>query len=475
MDAASFRAAFLINFASSAGASGVNFVVAILLARLLSPHEMGLFAMASVVASIGQVFRDLGVSAYLQREAELSSDKIRAAFGLLCCSSLVVATLLFALGFFLGEAGPVLQVLALGSLVLPFSTVMAALQHRELAAVRIAYVSRVGTLAYSLSSVVLARSGYGVMSLAWAQVIMMLACGLAYVPLRPASWCWRPALGPWRGMLRFGLGSLAGSAVNALNNALPQTLLGRLSSPADVGLLDRASGSANLFNRLTGDAINFGLLSTLARAYHGRAALSEPVNHVTALLTGMAWPALIVITLLGHEITTLLFGPRWLDSVPAIAPLAGLAALTALFNFQAAALTASGRPGLAALPVLVASVTRVLLVALCFEAGVASFASLLLLAGLLTVPVQLHLHHRYLRGGLIALAQSQLRSALIALACGVAVVAVKRTAAPQLPLSWLLIGATAAAFVAWYATVRLSGHPWAAELQWARLRITIKK
>jgi O-antigen/teichoic acid export membrane protein len=333
----------------------------------------------------------------------------------------------------------------------------------------------VGTLAYALGSVVLARSGYGAMSLAWAQVITMGVTSLAYLPLRPSGWRWRPLFGAWAGMLHFGLGSLAGSALNALNNALPQLLLGRLGSAAEVGLLDRANGSANLFGRLTGDAINFGLLSNLARAHHGRAALAEPVNHATALLTGMAWPALMVIALLGHEITALLFGDRWLASVPAIAPLALLAALAALFNFQAAALTASGRPGLAAIPVLVTALARVLLVLLCFESGVAAFAGLLLLAALATAPVQLYLHLRYLGGGLMALWQSQLRSLLIALACGVAVLAVKQAVPYAMPIAWLLAWCMSGALVAWYVAVRLSRHPWAAEIQWARLRITIRK
>ncbi|HEY4079255.1 MAG TPA: oligosaccharide flippase family protein [Burkholderiaceae bacterium] len=475
MDAARFRAAFLINLASSAGAGAVNFVVAILLARLLSPHEMGLFALASVIANVAQVFRDVGVTAYLQREDDLSAEKIRAAYGLLCCSCLAVAIVLFAIGFVLGEVGPVLQVLALGTAILPFSIVQAALKQREFAAARIAYISRVGTVAFAVSSVSLALAGFGAMSLAWAQLITMGVTSLAYVPLRPEGWRWRPSFGRWAGLLRFGLGSLAGSALNALNNALPQLLLGKLGSPADVGLLGRANASANLFAALTGDAINFGALTQLARAHHDRAALAERVNHVTALLTGMAWPALMVIALLGHEITALLFGPRWLDSVPAIAPLALLAALAALFNFQAAALTASGRPGVAGLPVMVTALARVLLVLLCFGNGVAAFAGLLVLAALVAAPVQLHLHQRYLGGSLGALWHSQAPSLLVTLACGVMVLALKQALPRETPVPWLLAWTLPAALIAWYAAVRLSGHPWAAELQWARLRITIRK
>jgi len=65
------RASLLITFFASNGATVVNFLVAIALARLLSPEEIGIYSIAAVLVYFAQIFRDFGVASYLQRERDL--------------------------------------------------------------------------------------------------------------------------------------------------------------------------------------------------------------------------------------------------------------------------------------------------------------------------------------------------------------------------------------------------------------------
>ena len=76
---ANLRRSLVINFFSTSGATLMKFVVSVLLARILSPSEIGVFSMTVVFDGIAQIFRDFGVAAYLQREHELTPDKIRSA------------------------------------------------------------------------------------------------------------------------------------------------------------------------------------------------------------------------------------------------------------------------------------------------------------------------------------------------------------------------------------------------------------
>ena len=59
----------------------MQFIVSILLARLLSPSEIGVYSMTVVFVNIAHMFRDFGVGSYLQREPDLTPDKIRSAIG----------------------------------------------------------------------------------------------------------------------------------------------------------------------------------------------------------------------------------------------------------------------------------------------------------------------------------------------------------------------------------------------------------
>src|SRR5690554_7299878 len=53
-----------------------------IIARLLTPEEIGTFAIASAIVMVMSEFRLLGAGAYLVREQELTEEKIRSATGL---------------------------------------------------------------------------------------------------------------------------------------------------------------------------------------------------------------------------------------------------------------------------------------------------------------------------------------------------------------------------------------------------------
>ena len=91
---ASFRRSLALNFASSSGATAIQFLVSLAIARILSPAEIGFYSIAVVLVSIAHVFRDFGVSTYLQREDDLTEDKVRSAIGVAFAVAWAIALVL---------------------------------------------------------------------------------------------------------------------------------------------------------------------------------------------------------------------------------------------------------------------------------------------------------------------------------------------------------------------------------------------
>ena len=54
----------------------------IVIARLLTPDEMGVFALAMAATILISSLRNFGVGSYLIREEQLTDDKVRTAFGI---------------------------------------------------------------------------------------------------------------------------------------------------------------------------------------------------------------------------------------------------------------------------------------------------------------------------------------------------------------------------------------------------------
>ena len=110
----------------------------LILSRLLTPTETGIFAVAAVLTALASTFRDFGVAEYLIQEKDLTTEKIRAAFA----ANIVVSWLMAALMFFSSATvadfyqqpgvADVMRIQAVNFLLIPFGAVTMAYFRRQL-------------------------------------------------------------------------------------------------------------------------------------------------------------------------------------------------------------------------------------------------------------------------------------------------------------------------------------------------------
>lgn len=194
--------------------------VTVVLARLLTPADYGLFAIALAVQLIGQRAAELGLPAALvQREEEPTPRQQSTVAGVLLISSSAIAGLLLVVAFLLapllGGDSRVLEVVAISCLAIPLYAVRAmpmVLMERRLRFGRIAIVETADTLAFNGFALVAAFAGLGAFSLAGAVPAGGLAGAIAAWAIQPFSR--RPSfeLTPVRPLANFGLrvGALQG-------------------------------------------------------------------------------------------------------------------------------------------------------------------------------------------------------------------------------------------------------------------------
>lgn len=470
-----FRQALGIQLLSALAGSATRFVVSMVLARLLAPAELGLFAIAAALVGLVQMAGSLGMSAWLQREPELTEANWRSCLGLLHAGAIGALLFQWAMAFWAAAwfGQPALRdlilVLSLGQLVSPVSLAVAAWLHREYAAARLAAVARLGAVIHALTAILLAMAGWGALALAWAQVVNGVVCALAYWRLRPAAFSFRPDLHGHAGLLRFALPMLAGQSLAVMNQSLPALLLGRLGSPVLVGLLARAQGVVGLLHAVVGGAVNFGAFRRFSDI--DLDVVTERLAHATALLTGLAWPVLAITAVLSEPLVVLFYGEAWRESTAAIPALALALAVSLLVNFIGPLLAAQGGPGRMAAAELVLLLARLVAVPLLFDGSLVSFAEALAGAALLALPLQLAWAVRQLGSAGHKLLQALLPSLLGATAAAAGAAGLAAWARP-----WG-VGPAALLGLAGMALVLGAAHgPWRKELaQLGRLRITSRK
>ena len=462
-----FRKSLAINFLASSGATMVMFVVSLVVARILTPAEIGIYSIAIVLVNIAHVFREFGVSSYLQRADALTRPQVRSALGVAYGITWGVAAMVWlasdwVAGWFgYDEIGPVMRILAVSFLFIPFSAVALALLLREFDARKIAVGTAVGTVAYAATAIGLALVGYGAASLAWANLANVVSTGFAYIWLRPLHMAYLPRFRETRDILRFGSGALLTNLVHAGNNALPDLILGKIGSARQVGLLSRANSTVSIFMYVAGSAITFGSQTYLAKAHHAGESLEPLLHRAIALVTAIGWPLLAVTMVVAEDLVVGLYGDTWLAAAPAIAPLALMAAIDLTFHYHTAAFNAVDRPYLASMPLLATALFRIGLGLAMWSGDIVSFGWAMMLATLASSSVWLILQRRHLGCGMVSFARMLLPSAVVALPCA-GVAYASQLVIAQIGIDWpivrlLLLGVPVT--VCWLATLRMLRHP----------------
>lgn len=362
------RRALFITFFSSNAANVVQFAVVVVLSRLLTPAEVGIYSITAVFVAITIVFRDFGVSTYLQREKDLTPEKIRSALGLLVTSSWALAVFLYFASDYVAAyygqpgIGSALRVLTISFLIVPFASFVSSLLARDLQAGKAAIATGLGTIAYAITCITMAYMGFSYMSLAWANVANLAVTLLVYTQFIPAGTSFKPSFRGWRAPAQYGGGAVLGTLVDRLNYAIPDLVIGKISGITAVGLYSRAGGLVGLFQQVIGPMVNYSAVPFIASNHHKNTPLAPLITKAISYLTCLAWPAYIVIGLFAEPIIKILYGAQWVLAAPIVLLICIQAAVKTGLSLVQPLLLAIGKPYISAIAAGSTAVTRLALI-----------------------------------------------------------------------------------------------------------------
>ena len=70
----------MLSFVTRLSVAVITLISSIVIARLLTPAEMGVYAIGLTLRALLDVFREFGIGNYLVQEKQLTREKVRAAF-----------------------------------------------------------------------------------------------------------------------------------------------------------------------------------------------------------------------------------------------------------------------------------------------------------------------------------------------------------------------------------------------------------
>lgn len=333
---------------------GIALISYVLIARLLTPEEIGIYSVAAALIAIGQVVREFGVGNFLIQEKNLTEGHIRTAFGV---SLLIGGTLFLAVSIGAPLVGDfykdqrmtwIVRIIALNFLVMPFCSISLALLRRDMRFGRITSVNIVATVVGTVATLGLAFAELGPQSLAWGAIATNVVTGLGAWFARKEHKLLSPTLSEWRKVLTFGSQSAGAGIVTSIAMGMNDLVVGRVLGFAPTAILSRANGLVAIFNQQFMDAARSVALPAFARAHRDNQPL-EPiyVASVTAV-TAVAWPFYGFVALHATDILRIMFGPQWDESAPLVRILCIGGALASTWNLALTLAIAIGKNATAA-------------------------------------------------------------------------------------------------------------------------------
>jgi O-antigen/teichoic acid export membrane protein len=321
----------------------------VVIARILTPEETGVFAVAVVFATLASTFRDFGVAEYLIQEREVDDQTIRAALAVNIAISWIMAALLFTLSPFAASfyrssgISEVMRLQSLNFVLIPFGAVTMAWFRRQMNFKPIFIAGLLANTASTVVAIVLALRGFSYMSLAWASLAGVIATVATSVCMRPKNFPWWPGIAGIKRVIHFGKFASGIYIFGQIGRGAPEMILGRARDMAAVGMFSRAYGLIEIFNRLILRSILPVCLPYFAKGVREAGTPLPALLTTTSYLTAVGWPFLAFMGIYAYAAIRIMYGSQWIEAVPLSQVLCLTAAVELIYYPTTEAMLALGR------------------------------------------------------------------------------------------------------------------------------------
>jgi O-antigen/teichoic acid export membrane protein len=297
-------------------------VTLLVLARLLSADDFGLYAAALIIVKLSAILEGLGVAPAIVQRATLEDRHLRVGFTLSILFSFTIAGLVWVLAptiaalMRLPDLAPVVRVgcavfLCQGFAAVALASAQRALRFRWLAAID----AGAFTIGFVVVGLVLGWLGFGVWALVGALVtqhLLRMAMLLTGQRHPKAPMLEMRTVGE---LLYFGGGFTLARILGYLASQADKLVVGRWLGAEALGLYSLSSQFMTAPAVVFGQVLDRVLFPTMALVQKEPARLARAYRSGAAACALFALPASVIIAIVAPELVLVMLGPGWEGTV----------------------------------------------------------------------------------------------------------------------------------------------------------------
>jgi len=304
------------------GVQGVQFIVQIILARLLLPEDYGIIALIAIFITIANVFVQSGFNTALIQKKDTDETDFSSVFYLSLFISAVLYTILFftapSISSFYNEPKLVIiiRILSITLFFGVFNSIQYAIISRTLQFKKL-FISSVCSVTVSgIISIILAYTGFGVWALVTQQIInQFLVVIVLWFLIK-----WRPKLifsiKKVKSMFSYGWKLLVSSLIDTLYMDLRSLIIGKVYSSATLGFYNRGKQFPQYIVTNVNGSIQSVMLPVLSSEQDNRNKVKDMVRRSISISSFIIFPTMVGLAVVAEPMIKIILTEKWLPAVP---------------------------------------------------------------------------------------------------------------------------------------------------------------
>lgn len=302
---------------------GSNLLGGLLLARMLSPTEFGLYAVAMFWLSFLSTFGGTGFAANLIRQpSEPTLADYRSVFSIqlvivlgLAATLWVAAPTLAAMYRLSTDGVWLFRLIALSLFTTAFIVIPQVQLERHLDFSKLARVEVAQAITFNVTAVYLAWRGWGVLSFGIAMLLRAVVGAMLANWIKPWAMRWHWDLERAKPHLAFALPFQGAQFISVIKDSISPIFIGLFLGAGAVGYVNWA-GMVAAYSLLALMVLQRIYLPAFSRLQYQPSALGAFVERILLITNATTAPLAVLTLVLIGPVTHLLFGDKWLPALP---------------------------------------------------------------------------------------------------------------------------------------------------------------
>ena len=301
---------------------GIQFIIGIVLARLLAPDDFGLLGMIMIFATLSYVLVESGFSAALIRKEDANETDYNSVFYVNLAISVALFVLLFFTIPYFAEffKQPALvstaritfiAVIFNAFYLVPYVQVNRAMDFKTLAKINL-----FATLGSGSIGITLAIMDYGVWALVYQQIGYQLFRGIGFYALVRWIPSFTFSLDSIKHLWKFSMHILGSSLLTIGFNNLYTFLLSRFYPIKQVGFYTHASKMSETANFTFQAILGSSTYNLFTQIQSDKERLLRVYRQLVQYISIIVIPASLVLIVVAKPLFFVLFSEKWLPAVP---------------------------------------------------------------------------------------------------------------------------------------------------------------